>query len=196
MLALYEEGVASIERAVRSWSSDRWMQDACGDWNGRDVAGHLQCVVGWYQAWLDRAEAGEAAPPFQAAELASQNDAALRGLDANDGPGRIEVFAHEARRYATRVLSGWDLPYGFPYGTITAGLHLGIAAGEWHLHAWDLSAGRHRPRDARELFQAVGVGWAAAHSGPLGWLGNSLVPLAARRRPWEQLLKRSGRRAV
>jgi Mycothiol maleylpyruvate isomerase N-terminal domain len=166
VLALYEEGVSAIEELVRSWSPDRWRRSACGTWNGIDVAGHLVCDVAAYHAWLDRAEAGDATAPFTAAEGAARNEAALSALPVSDGPDRIELFAQEARRYARRVVPPWDLAYGFPFGTITVGLHAGLAAGEWHLHAWDLSAGAHRPRDARQLFRAVGAGMTGVMGRP------------------------------
>jgi hypothetical protein len=194
VLALYEEGIAAIEQSVGGWSADRWSRRTCGTWTGIDVAGHLICDVGWYHAWLDRAEVGDASIPFAADEIDAHNDAALASLGPSDGHERLEVFAAEARRYAIRVVGAWDLPYGTPLGTITAGLHAGLAAGEWHLHAWDLSAGAHRPRDARQLFQAVGAGMTASWDNPKRWIGNAMLPLAARRRPWEQLINRSGRR--
>ena len=165
VLALYEEGIAAIEQSVGGWSADRWSRRTCGTWTGIDVAGHLICDVGWYHSWLDRAEVGDASIPFAADEIDAHNDAALASLGPSDGHERLEVFAAEARRYAIRVVG-----------------------------AWDLSAGAHRPRDARQLFQAVGAGMTASWDNPKRWIGNAMLPLAARRRPWEQLINRSGRR--
>jgi hypothetical protein len=140
----------------------------CGEWSAKDLAGHLVCVIGWYHDWLDAAERGTSKPPFPAANLPAENAKALAALADGTGHGRIERYAAEAKRYATRLPDAWDIPYGYPYGTATAGLHAGAAACEWHLHAWDLSAGKHRPADPQSLFEAVGRAitaerWARRH---------------------------------
>jgi len=194
VLALYEAGVSAVEQSTDSLTAAEWQRRACGAWTATDLAGHLICVAGWYHAWLDRAEAGDAAPPFAAADLAARNDAALSTLEPEGGDERVAVFAREARRYAERLNSTWDLPYGFPLGTVTAGLHAGVAAIEWHLHAWDFSGGAYRPTSPRELFIAAGAEVTAVQRGPIGRMRSAMVPLASRRKPWEQLLKRSGRR--
>ena len=195
MLGPYHEGVGAIDSIAASLSEAQWQSQACGTWTAIDLAGHLVCVVGWYHDWLDRALHGDATPPFDATDLAERNAAALSTLPLRNGPDRVSTFSREARRYADRLETAWDLPYGFPYGTVTAGLHAGVAATEWHLHAWDLSGGSHRPRDPRLLFLAAGAALTATRRGPIGRLSAAMVPLVARRRPWEQLLKRSGRGA-
>jgi Mycothiol maleylpyruvate isomerase N-terminal domain len=193
VLDLYEAGVSAVEQSVASFTDGEWQRRACGAWTATDLAGHLICVAGWYHAWLDRAEAGDATPPFTAAELAERNDAALSTLEPGRGDERVAVFAREARRYAERLNSTWALPFGFPLGTVTAGLHAGVAAIEWHLHAWDFSGGAYRPTNPRELFLAAGAAVTAAQQGPVGRVSSAMMPLASRRKPWEQLLKRSGR---
>jgi hypothetical protein len=190
VLALYREGVDAIASA----RVDDWDRTVCASWSACDLAGHLLCVIGWYHSWLDAAERGDSAPPFPAAELATRNDAALGELPAGNGPERVERFAAEAARYAARLPTQWDMAYGFPYGTITACLHAGVAAGEWHLHAWDLTGGEHRPSDPAALFVAVASGMTAARGGLMAKAQGAMVPLASRRKPWEQLLRRSGRR--
>ncbi len=97
-----------------------------------------------------------------------------------------------------RVIENWGVAYGFPLGTVTAGLHLGIAATEWHLHAWDLSslaAVRHDPGDAAGLFVAAGMAMAEAKGGWRGAGLRLLIPVGALIRPWQTLLKESGRKA-
>ncbi len=192
MLALYDEGVEAIATTANRVMG-RWDDRVCGEWSAKDLAGHLVCVIGWYHDWLDAAERGLSARPFIAADLAARNAQALRELQDGTGPERVEQFVMEARRYATRLPESWGLAYGYPYGTVTAGLHAGVAAGEWHLHAWDLSGGRHQPSNPGELFVAVGLAMTAAHGGIMGTVGQAIMPFASRRKPWNQLLRRSGR---
>ncbi|MEP6623982.1 MAG: maleylpyruvate isomerase N-terminal domain-containing protein [Acidimicrobiia bacterium] len=193
VLAQYDEGVTAIATSTRDWESRHWHERACGSWSATDLAGHLVGVIGWYHHWLDAAERGSSDPPFPAADLAAQNAKSLRELEDGTGPERVERFVADARRYATRLPDRWDLPYGYPYGTVTAGLHAGVAASEWHLHAWDLTGGKHRPSDPTTLFVAVGSAMTAAQGAVAGRVGRAIVPIAARRKPWDQLLRRSGR---
>lgn len=153
-------------------------------------------MADWYHDWLDRALDGAAIPPFPEREFDERNAkivAALRGLD---GPAAIARFGERSTEYLKRASKSWDLPYGFPAGTITVGLHVGVAATEWHLHAWDLTSGRgerHQPTSPTELFTAVGAAMAEAKSGLRGRLLGLAVPIAARRSPWQTILKQSGR---
>src|SRR5262245_55573170 len=142
---MYREGVEAVRAAVRGWSREQCDRVVCGVWTGTDLGGQLLSVVRWYHAWLDRAESGRDDPPFAADELPARNQEALVGLRPTGGDDRVVIFAEEAERYAQRLDSSWALPYGFPYGTVPAGAHAALAALEWHLHAWDLSAGLHRP---------------------------------------------------
>jgi hypothetical protein len=190
VLALYDEGVSAVARA----RSGAWDERVCGEWSAHDLAGHLVCVVGWYHDWLDAAERGSSLPPFPASDLVARNAQAMRGLHDATGPERVEQFVAEAQRYAARLPDDWDLAYGYPYGTVTAGLHAGVAAGEWHLHAWDLSGGTHQPSNPEALFVAVATAMTAAKGGVAGAFQGVMVPLASRRKPWQQLLRRSGRR--
>jgi hypothetical protein len=190
VLALYDEGVAAIVNARK----DAWDERVCGEWTATDLAGHLLCDIRWYHEWLDAAERGSSVPPFPATDLAARNADAMQRLQDATGAERVELFVAEAKRYAARLPNDWDLPYGYPYGTVTAGLHAGVAAGEWHLHAWDLSGGTHQPSNPEALFVAVATAMTAAKGGVTGAFGRVMVPLAARRNPWQQLLRRSSRR--
>jgi hypothetical protein len=193
VVAMYTEGVSAIEAVTSGWSSEHWQQTASGKWSALDLAGHLVCVIDWYHQWLSAAEQGSADPPFSADDLSARNDKALVELEIASPEERIARFVTEAHRYAARLPAQWETPYGFPYGTITAGLHAGVAAGEWHLHAWDLSGGTHRPVDPAALFRAVGAGMSAAQGKGSAAVAKVVLPLVARRQPWKQLLHRSGR---
>jgi uncharacterized protein (TIGR03083 family) len=196
VLPLYLDGVDALARVVEGWGERQWETGACGDWSGTDLAGHVLTVIGWYHSWLDRAENGDATPAFPIGQLDEQTARSLADLADRTGPERIAAFAREARRYATRLETHWDLPFGYPRGTVTAGLHAALAASEWHLHAWDFAraAGAdHLPADARTLYVACAECLLAAQDGLGATIQRKLAPLAATRDPWNQILRRSGR---
>jgi uncharacterized protein (TIGR03083 family) len=196
VVRLFDEGVDSFAALALSLSQEDWERPACGAWSACELSRHVAAVADWYHDWLDRAEDGDPAPPFSVQELAAENEQAKARLTGLDGPAAVERFVARARAYRERLSQDWDLPFGYPRGTVTAGLHAGVAACEWHLHAWDLSGAvgdAHRPSDPAALYTAAGACLAAAQGGVKGRLADALVPLGARLRPWEALLRRSGR---
>lgn len=109
-----------------------------------------------------------------------------RSPPAATGTGAVAEFQREALSYLGRAKQNWNLAYGFPLGTITVGLHTGVAATEWHLHAWDLTSTDpepHSPKDSAALFRAAGAAVAEAEGGVRDHLTALLVPIAARRSP-------------
>lgn len=153
VLPLYGEGVAAVDRwAGEVASLGRWGEPACGKWSAVDLAGHVLCVSRWYHGWLDRAEAGDSVPPA-GFDLDAENDAWLAALPPGSGEERTAAFVASAGRYAERLTEAWDLPYGWPRGTVTAGEHAAMAALEWHVHAWDLA----RVVDGNHVPSAPGV---------------------------------------
>ena len=200
VLRLYHEGVDAFSGLAGACSGADWERRACGEWSALVLTRHVAAVAGWYHEWLDRAERGDATPPFRVADLAAQNELALVPLAETTGQAAVELFVDRARSYAERLRSPgvWELPYGYPRGTVTAGLHAAVAATEWHLHAWDMvrSGGAdatHRPSDPDALYRGAGTCLAAAQGGLKGRLAAILVPVGARLSPWEALLRRSGR---
>ncbi len=196
VLSLYDEGVDAFAATADGLTPSEWAGTACGEWTAAELAAHLLAVAGWYHDWLDRAERGDAAPAFDVEDLASRNAKALSGLRDLDGPAAVAQFVDRARAYSGRLPAVWDLPFGYPRGTVTAGLHAGVAACEWHLHTWDLARARGRgygPRDPATLYAATGACIAAAEGGLKGRVAGALVPVGTRLRPWEAILRRSGR---
>jgi hypothetical protein len=196
VLYLYDEGVDAFARQAGDLTEEDWGRPACGQWSAAVLSRHVAAVAGWYHEWLDRAEGGDAAPAFGVGELAAQNELALVPLAETPGPAATELFVSRARTYRERLPARWDLPYGYPRGRVTAGLHASVAATEWHLHAWDIANSRglgHRPSDPDALYRAVGACLATAQGGLKGRIAELLVPLGARLSPWEALLRRSGR---
>jgi len=171
VLRLYDEGVEAFAALASTLPPDGWGRAACGEWTARDLARHVLAVAGWYHDWLDRAERGDAAAPFAVTELGPRNAAALEGLSGLEGTEAVRRFVTRAGAYRDRLPARWDLPYGYPRGTVTAGLHAGTAACEWHLHAWDLahaSGHGHRPSNPAALYAAAGECLAAAQGGLQG----------------------------
>lgn len=196
VLRLYDEGVDAFARLAGELIGEDWDRAACGEWNAEVLTRHVAAVAGWYHEWLDRAERGDASSPFRGEELAAQNGLALVPLADTTGPVALELFVTRARSYRARLPAAWDLPYGYPRGTVTAGLHASVAATEWHLHSWDLArsgGSGHRPSDADALYRGSGACLAAAQGGLKGRIAALLVPVGARLSPWEALLRRSGR---
>ena len=117
-------------------------------------------------------------------------------LAGTDGPTALEQFVTRARTYRDRLPAKWDLPYGYPRGTVTAGLHAAVATTEWHLHVWDLAQmdrwGHPPPVGPGRLFPGGGRLPGLAE-GEKGRAAGALVPLGARLRPWEAILRRAGR---
>jgi len=208
VLAAIVEGIDALESIAAGYGDDQWgLRTPCDEWDATALAGHVRCVSRWYHAWLDRAEDGEITKPFDSSELPEQNRLALAELDAEgplDGPARVAAFAQSARAYAGRLPDAWDLPFGYPRGTVTAGLHAGMVTVEWHVHAWDLARTvglDHRPAHPEVLVQAAATTQASLQvdrgrgRGLAAAVGRSVAARRARREgdPWLFLLGVAGR---
>lgn len=196
VLRLYHEGVDAFSGLAGACSGADWERRACGEWSALVLTRHVAAVAGWYHEWLDRAERGDASAVFHSKELAAQNELALLPLAGMPGPAALELFVTRAQSYRERLPAAWDLPYGWPWATVTAGLHAPVAAAEWHLHAWDMARARgmgHRPSDPEALYRASGACLVKTERGIKRRIAAALVPLGARLSPWEAMLRRSGR---
>ncbi len=194
---LYREGVSAIVAA--GIDAQRWTRPACGKWTAADTARHVLAVARWYDSWLDRALTGDVSRPFAESALDERNDRELRGLRHVDGPEAIEGFEKFATAYLTRAVAHWDTPFSYPFGTVTVGLHLGVAATEWHLHAFDLARSANRtysPNDPEALFLAAGACVVGTKPALQRAILRRLLPLGARRHPWTTILRQSGRPAA
>jgi uncharacterized protein (TIGR03083 family) len=164
---LYREGVVVFHDHVAGADPDA---PACGSWTAGELIRHGAAVAAWYHQWLDRALAGDAEPPFTLADLPTRNAAELESRADQDPDAALAEFVDSAGRYADRLVDHWDVAYGYPGGTVTAGLHAAVAAAEWHLHTWDLAraAGGGRPGPGRpsggddEAVGADGAGLGSA----------------------------------
>lgn len=194
---LYLDGVAGVRAVTRDLTPQQWEMPACGAWTATQTARHLVSVAGWYHEWLDRARAGETTPPFPGASIDAYTNAALdEHLDLG-GREAVAAFADSATGYLERATADWDLPYAYPFGLVTAGTHLGVAAVEWHLHAWDLSVlgpARYVPADPARLMNAAGTCVATARGGARGAFVRAVLPIVTYRSAWRSMLRMAGRR--
>ena len=196
VLRLYDEGVDAFAEWTEGLGPDGWARAACGEWTAADVARHVLAVAGWYHAWLDRAQRGDAQPPFGVAELAPRNAEALESMAGLNGSIAVAQFVESARAYRDRLTPVWDLPFGYP----ARDGHGRPARGGGGLR---VASARMGPRPvpqpgaptlrSRGAVRATGACLAAAEGGARGWVAALLVPLGARLRPWEAMLRRSGR---
>ncbi|MGI9643579.1 MAG: maleylpyruvate isomerase family mycothiol-dependent enzyme [Acidimicrobiia bacterium] len=196
VISLFDRGVAAFASQAQSVAPAEWTRPACGSWSVEEVARHVLAVVTWYHRWLDRAEEGLYDRPFPAEELADRNAAELASLVDLPGPAAVEQFVTDADRYADRLSDNFDLAYGYPFGTVTAGLHAGVAAVEWNLHTWDVAAAiglTYEPADAGRLMRRAAACLGTAEGGVGGALIRIGAPAASLFHPWRQLLDRSGR---
>lgn len=187
--SLFAEGAgAFVAFARRAGAAEAWDRPACGVWSVADVVRHELDVSGWYHAWLDRALAGDPTATFTVDQLDAEADAGVRRLAGTAPADAAEQFVREAARYLDRITSCWHLPYGYPRGTVTVGLHAGVAATEWHLHAWDVAGALgldHRPSDPGALWVVTSACLTTATGGD--------PPPPSDEDPWLRILQRSGR---
>lgn len=112
-----------------------WSEAACGEWDAADTLRHLVAVVDWYHQWLDRAVKDDSSIPFVEDEFSVRNSAGIERYRDLDGPTALLEFERRATEYLELAIPEWERPFGYPGGVVTVGLHCGIAATEWHLHA-------------------------------------------------------------
>lgn len=136
---LFRSGVDAITSVTARFADDDWERPACGSWTARQTALHTVGVIDWYHEWLDRAIEGEHSRPFPPEEMDQRTEHDVERLADMSGPDAIQNFRTGALDYLERTTSHWDTTYAYPFGVVTTGLHCGVAATEWHLHAWDLA---------------------------------------------------------
>jgi len=193
---LFRSGIDAIASVTDQFTDDDWARPACGSWTARQTATHVLGVVDWYHEWLDRAIAGDPTRPFPEAEVDEHADDDVQRLADVSGPDAIARFQARAYDYLQRTTAHWDITYAYPFGVVATGLHCGVAATEWHLHAWDLAKARshdYAPADPASLLIAAGSCVATARGGIRGTVIKRLLPFAAKRTPWKTLLEQSGR---
>ena len=164
----------------------------CSRWTVRDLVRHLEAIAGAYVLWASAAIGGRVGDLRMGAELAAYNQQMLQRLPDHGIARHMTTFSQLASDHLRIVEAFPDLRMlRVPATEVvwTVGDHAGVAALEWHLHAWDLSraAGTVHVPDAAPL----AIAWAAT-------LGPALdVPLevdgAGNGAVWDAVLRASGR---
>lgn len=163
----------------------------CSKWSVSDVVRHLEAIAGAYVLWVSAAIGGRVGDLKVGDELAAYNQSLLERMPNNGLARHVTTFSQLAVDHLRLVEAFPDPPMlRAPGGEVwSVQDHVGVAAIEWHVHAWDLSraAGTVHVPDARPLAQA----WRATLGqtvGPQldGWTTDNGAT-------WEALLRATGR---
>ncbi len=182
-LRAYGDGVRALQRLGLEYV-DWSLPTGCAGWAAIDLAGHVLATARSYHRLLDVALAGQARSALRrGADLADCGATRPAALAVSGGADRIVAFDAIATRYGERVgdldpelvLGAWS-----GVGPLTLRQHTMLAAGEWHLHAWDLAGALgwdYRPADPEVLLEGRRLLPQPVPTGP----------------PWTAVLASSGR---
>jgi len=164
----------------------------CMQWTVRDLARHLEAISGAYVLWSSAALGGRLGDLRTGSDLAAYNDEMLQRLPDHGTSRHVTTFSQLASDHLRIVEAFPDSPMlRVPSTGVvwTVGDHAGVAALEWHLHAWDLSraAGTVHVPDATPLAMAWSATIGPAVDAPLDARGTSNGAT------WDAVLRASGR---
>ena len=167
---MFDEGVAAFVAEAGRLDADGWSRPACGEWTATELARHVLSVIGWYHDWLDRAEAGDPSPAFPVDELDERTAGRSPRWATCRGPRRPPASPRRRRATPSGSEGRGTCPTATHAGTVTAGLHAGLACFEWHAHTWDLatSPDDHVPSRPDRLYVAAADCLAAATGADAG----------------------------
>jgi len=153
----HDAGVRAVVAAVAALTETGANRATpCPEWTVRELAQHLLCTARRFHRLLDASLAGRPEPVLLGSDLADLNRAQVIGAPWAPLDEIIVAFAASAHEFEQRAREHWD--HGpFQRGGVSVGEALGIAAFEWHVHAWDLrrAAGQdYYPEHAEVLRQA------------------------------------------
>lgn len=188
ILAAIDGGVEAVEAAATG--SDPAAPTGCADWSVHDLVRHLEAIAGAYLLWVGAAIGGRIGTMRTPHDLRAYNDQMLHRLPQVSTPQHLGRFLGLARDHRRLVDSGWDLPMmRTPTDAVLqVGDHGGVAALEWHVHAWDLGSragGRHRP--AAAVVDTLCATWDDTLADVTDTERN------ASQDPWDSLLMATGR---
>lgn len=183
-----EAGILAVEAAAAE--SDPEHPTACPAWTVHDLVRHLEAIAGAYVLWVGAAIGGRIGTMRTPDALVAYNDRMLQRLPELPTAQHLERFRALAGDHVQLVRTGWEQPMMRTPGdtVLSVGDHGGVAALEWHLHAWDLggaSGGAHRPSD--HVVEVLCATW-----------DDTLVDITdtmrdTSREPWPSLLAATGR---
>jgi hypothetical protein len=141
----YLSGVNAVLAAVEGLSADEEESGTpCPRWTVRDLLTHLWCTAERYHNLLDHAVGGTPQPIVVNEELAALNEAAVRAAPPLPVNTLVRNFHRSAADYLHRALGHWDVAPYLEGSHASVGQICGVAAIEWHVHAWDLAVSQAR----------------------------------------------------
>lgn len=113
----------------------------CRDWALLDLVRHLEGIAGAYLLWVGSAVGGRVAHLRVGQELAAYNAQVLERLPVLTVGEHAHRFHQMAGDHLRLAQATWERPVlETPDDVILdVGTHAGVAAVEWHVHAWDLA---------------------------------------------------------
>jgi len=154
----------------------------CPQWSAAQLLTHLWCTAERYHRLLDAALAGRPEPMPVNEELAALNEREVKNAASHSVSGTLALFESSATAYLERAVPHWRIA-PFQIGGGCVGDAMGIAAIEWHIHAWDLSqaGGQDYRPDSAEVLRRCWVR-AVPH-----------LPIDRGGEPWSALLAAADR---
>ncbi|MBK5216697.1 MAG: maleylpyruvate isomerase N-terminal domain-containing protein [Propionibacteriales bacterium] len=182
--AAYRDGVSEVREAVTFLGEGAAQSPTpCPEWNVLELVTHLWCTADRYHRLLGYAVAGCPERMLVNEELAVENERAVVAAAATDLNKVLSSFVSSAEAYLPRATVSWEVaPYQVGGGSV--GDALGVAAIEWHIHAWDLR-------------KSVGHDYRPTCAETLRWCWNRAVPhlpITTDGDAWAALLAAAGRR--
>lgn len=187
-LAAVAAGAEAVVAAVRDGRPDA--ASPCAGWDALTVVRHLEGIAGAYLLWTGSSLGGRIARMRTGVEAASYNATILDRLPRLGLAEHLDRFVALASDHVRLAHVTWTTPMlETPDDVLlTVGQHAGVAAVEWHVHAWDLarSQGRQHTPDPASLAVCVAA-WEEVLADVTGTV---LDETAA---PWPALLVATGR---
>ena len=191
--------VAAVQRALASGAAAVAGVTLGGDaeptpctlWTLRDLVRHLEIIAGAYVLWVGAAVGGRVGTLRAREAQDAWNAELLARLPARDTADHRARFTALAGDHQRLVAAAADLPMFELAGGArwTVGDHAGVAALEWHVHAWDLAvAGGQAHRPAPDDVAILAGIWEHLQGPVVG------VPLPALDDAWAAVLTAAGRR--
>lgn len=152
-------GIDAVVAAVRDGRPDA--ASPCTGWDALTVVRHLEGIAGAYVLWAGSSLGGRIARMRTGVEAADYNATILARLPRLGLAEHLDRFVTLACDHVRLARVTWTTPMlQTPDDVIlSVGQHAGVAAVEWHVHAWDLarSQGRQHTPDADSLAVCVGA---------------------------------------
>ncbi len=190
VLQAARDGIGSVIDSASLYLDEvDWQrQTPCSAWDATELVRHVHTIALDYVAWTISAIEDDVQPLRTGEALSSWNAVRLREVDHHDPEDHASRFRVAAEEHLWLATDRWDEPLlTHPGGAWTSGEHIGVAAIEWSVHAWDL--GRTVSLDVAPIDPEVLADVWSVTVAPV--LGEPLPP--DEDDVWHALLRASGR---